>query len=540
MKNRTPWSVVKSAGVLGRWAKTGERTPCGPEAGAGPGRPGGKPGSFREEKGEGTRPVRCLPELFVTALVGALALLQACADDALVEPTAVEEGASDLEALLAVGSEAAASTGSAAWGCVADGHCELDGITANACGNGADYDEATGECNCASWETLNEDGKCELDEDDGGGDDDGGEGGGGDGEEGGGGEGGGGGDDGDDDGDDDDEEEKEDEEEEEFVVELTCDPTRPVRGGSVNCEPTVTNSSGSVSYSWAFTPSDGSLPVVNADDGSKWSGALVVAGQVVVTVKDKVNTASDSVSVGVRNRRWGTSFDRADGFTFPGPPIFSGSTFLGENRSARTGSLSYFDVLENAGKSVVVEVDDGPNKGYWYVESETYAVDRKEYVNIRLTPNGQVEIPVGKAKVNAWTYLIGLGFNPQLTLDGTMRHEGLGGAPGPNGKGHSGQMRKANTANACGDAAALVEPIVRGTESDVENKVGEVEENAETAFAWATNHHFVHGNFQPMTAPIVYFNPADTTIAPQAYYVEDAAGNDSEPPRPPECDWSNF
>ncbi|MCE2455646.1 MAG: hypothetical protein J4G12_07455 [Gemmatimonadetes bacterium] len=45
---------------------------------------------------------------------------------------------------------------------------------------GGTYDEDTGECNCASWETLNEEGMCVLDEDD---DDDGGGGGGDDDEE---------------------------------------------------------------------------------------------------------------------------------------------------------------------------------------------------------------------------------------------------------------------------------------------------------------------------------------------------------------------
>ena len=67
-----------------------------------------------------------------------------------------------------------------------------------------------------------------------------------------------------------------------------------------------------------------------------------------------------------------------------------------------------------------------------------------------------------------------------------------------------------------------------------------MERYAVRTFAWATNHHFVHGNFQPKTAPIVYFDPSDTTIGPQAYYVEDPAGNDPEASRPPECDWSNF
>ena len=59
-------------------------------------------------------------------------------------------------------------------------------------------------------------------------------------------------------------------------------------------------------------------------------------------------------------------------------------------------------------------------------------------------------------------------------------------------------MEKANTASACGDAAALVEPIVGSTETDVENAVEDVEENANDALAWATDHTSCTATFPRM------------------------------------------
>ena len=320
----------------------------------------------------------------------------------------------------------------------------------------------------------------------------------------------------------------------------------PVRGETLTCWADPIDFSASVSYSWTFTPSDFTLPGVQKDGGSSWSGVLVAGGVVAVTAQDTVNSDSATVRVHVWKRDWFTSFKRQAGFTF-NLPIVVTSDALGLNTSALPPFVSSFwQVLEGKGESKLAEVVGGPNDGYWYVESHNYAVDRLEWVNSRLTAGVAAEIPDGGVTVNAWTYLASRGFTPQLTQDGAWAHEGMGGPLGPNGKGHSGQMQKANTASACGDAAALAEPIVGSTESEVDDAVKDVEYWARRTFSVATDHHFVYGNYPPNAALVLFdssaaINPGtnpgtNPRIVPgiqdqQIFQVV---------PQPPGCTWSNF
>ena len=334
---------------------------------------------------------------------------------------------------------------------------------------------------------------------------------------------------GDDDGDDDDTEE-----EERLEIELTCTPGTVTRVRSVSCVATSDNAIGTTSYEWLFRPKDGGVRIWDhgppqglsaiqggADVGAKWAGPMVAGGKVSVIVLDSTRFASTAAEVSVTPRsgnRW-TVENR--GFA-RGPDLKEYIIPAGGDVGLNTntfGSGYPFHILE--GWAMLGSVESGPNKGYGYVASQSYFIDRQWRINERLTSSGPAEVPYVKPNgdtviVNHWTYLVNKGRNPQPARTGVQAHESYG----QNGaKGHQGQIEKALNTSTCKDAGGLLERVVADNPSDASRIMDDIRVKGNEAFAYSTWHNYVHSNF---TGDIVLYDP-NGTKPPFIYTLTDSA-----------------
>lgn len=333
-----------------------------------------------------------------------------------------------------------------------------------------------------------------------------------------------------------------------FFVTLDCTPSVE-RGQHVTCraEPHGVEDESDVLYSWKFVPAGGvplrggalweNLEEVSRDSvkSATWTGRGVWGGTVRVTAVDGEGLqgiGTNAFHVDPRNWTTRDSLLRGDSLT---NYINGNRDKLGMNSDGKpnSSSSSVLDILK--GSSAVAVVADGPNKGYAYVESHDYHVKRYWHVNERLLASGPAEIPdTGRSPVNAWTYLTRRGKNPALLLAGTTAHERYG----QNGaKGHQGQIKKVLTPKACGDVAALLEPLVADTKAKAERLRNIFEWAADSAFVMGVLHNHVYGN-HGTGSPIVWWAPGyrpfdtlhvDRYDRSQAYNYTSVG-----------CDWQSF
>ena len=188
--------------------------------------------------------------------------------------------------------------------------------------------------------------------------------------------------------------------------------------------------------------------------------------------------------------------------------------------------------LEGRNGEVLAEVKSGPNKGYWYVEKQTYEVKRYWHINVRLTPNGPAEIPDTSQNdtVNAWTYLDRRKSSPHLIFNGVKNHEGYGSGVS---KGHQGQIEAALTTSACGDDAGLVERVVKASEAEAALQVARLETTAWKALEHAASHYYVYGNHS--NSPMVAYSPGQS---PLIVYYTDNQSSSAPHTAPSGCVWS--
>ena len=299
--------------------------------------------------------------------------------------------------------------------------------------------------------------------------------------------------------------------------------------------PRHSNEKGEVAYQWRFIPEDTDVQIfdhgppepvglqnveIDSTGTNTWSGPVAASGKISVMAQDSTQFAHVHVTFSVTERSgWtvATLGFSADWGTFSGRRLIPGG-LLGFNGNSAE-SPYYDDVLE--GVALVYEVLSGPNRGYGYVNSESYFVKRKGMLNWRITQSGPADVPYVKSNGDTiffthWTYLDSIyGHDPKKLRDGVRGHEsfGLGG-----GTGHQPQLMKAFTTSTCKNAAGIVERIVGNTWSAAQKLVDKVKGAATKAFQMSADHHRVHGNY--FQAPVVTY---DGVNSPYLSLVSDAA-----------------
>lgn len=343
-----------------------------------------------------------------------------------------------------------------------------------------------------------------------------------------------------------------------FIVRVDC-RTALTRSETVTCAAETRNGTGSINYVWTYTPESGGVriwdrgtsfeslnAVSEAISSNLWEGTAVHGGDVKVVATDEDGNTDDATTdFTVSARVWSNTMASAFANSFARTDSISQYLYynanIGLNVAAGNLSALFTDILQgdadsNNGTSTaaVAGVRTGPNKGYGYVKSQAYVIDRRYRVNIRLESRGPVEIPdAGQGDtVNHWTYMTRRGWGPQALLDGVIRHEGRGDGVR---KGHQGQIEVAATAASCGDAATLVERIVANSEERARRLREQVETNARESFEEAAYHHRVHGHF---TSNFAFWAPGLST--PVHIVHSDAQGTGPGHSPRPECDWSSF
>ncbi len=166
---------------------------------------------------------------------------------------------------------------------------------------------------------------------------------------------------------------------------LTC--SSPVtRGGTVECR--VSAGDATVS-GWRFTPADTSVPTVeDSSSSSTWRGTAVTPGSVTVTLSDGIAPRSfiSGFSVSDRSSPWSSRQVYAE-TTQPLVPDVEPDidVTLGRNCNV-TGCADPMRILpspftQSSEGSIAARVDSGPNRGYWYVESSHWRMDRIGAIN---------------------------------------------------------------------------------------------------------------------------------------------------------------
>ena len=209
---------------------------------------------------------------------------------------------------------------------------------------------------------------------------------------------------------------------------------------------------------------------------------------------------------------------------------------LGRNANgpAVGSSTSVYDVM-GGDRAAVYSVESGPNEGYAMVEYGSYSVFRYRQINERLQRTGPEEIPDGDSTVRHWNLLKSKGYAPEMLLAGIMAHEGYGQS---GAKGHQGQIEKALTVEACGDAMAITARIVAPNEEEATELRDQTEGIADTAFIMSTLHDKVHGNMGNAGAVAVLWKPNES---PKYTVVRDRRDPDQRRNfSSPGCDWSSF
>ncbi len=325
-------------------------------------------------------------------------------------------------------------------------------------------------------------------------------------------------------------------------VSLKCDATT-VRGSVVTCKATTRNARGPV-YEWLFAPkpervkirkgmSAPVLPKVEKENthSSTWSGEAAAGGKVSVVVKDSTRFAHSHVTIEVTDGGHSTPVSLSEGAKLTNH-LWPGN-LLGKNANA-AGDASIGQMMGGDG-AAVYPVASGPNEGYHIVGYTSYSVHRYRQMNERILATGPKEIPDGDSTVRHWDYLKSFGYDPYELFIGTLRHEGYGGFIAGK-KGHQGQIEKAITVEACGDAGAITARIVAPTFDEAQELRDLTEGIADTTFAMATLHNHVYGHHN--NSPIAYWKPGKSPYTNFENDLYDSRDNFNF--SSPGCDWSSF
>lgn len=249
----------------------------------------------------------------------------------------------------------------------------------------------------------------------------------------------------------------------------SCSPTSPimrcsssmVRGNEVTCNVTFGEAEGDNSLTWSatgwrFESGDGTA-VTEPSGSTSWSGAAVVGGDVYVTLRDSNGNStqlSSSYAVTSRDWRWGSvnwSYTQGAAPVCDSREPVPGTTIhLGWNTNRGTCLPTEGRVLPNmiinprAGYTLAPQVTSGPNKGYWYVASAAYYMDRVSGLNPQIAGNGTpFQLPEGAqatacrsamslgvgAPVNVYNYSFNgqcKGVDVNAFLTAAWGHEGFG------------------------------------------------------------------------------------------------------------------
>ena len=349
--------------------------------------------------------------------------------------------------------------------------------------------------------------------------------------------------------DDNDDDENDDEEGEKLRIELKCSTWAP-RGDRADCAVTPQNAHGDVTYRWRFAPSPERVPIRTGVEGplleplealgmdSTWKGKAAAGGKVSVMAEDSTRFAHAHVRFEVDDGGYTTPVGLEEGDRITDYLWGDGGKILGErvgrNANGPTVGSSYgaLDIIMDRAGVHVVEA--GPNRGYAIVRYDRYSAVRYRQINERLDSTGPKEIPYGDTLARHWDYLKAKGYDPSRFLDGVMAHEGYGRI---GRKGHQGQIEKALTVEACGDAGAIAARIVAPTAQVAEELMEQTEAIADTAFLMAALHDHVYGNMGASGAVGVAWAPNES---PKIFVHYDEMADTSYNFSSPGCDWSSF
>jgi hypothetical protein len=267
---------------------------------------------------------------------------------------------------------------------------------------------------------------------------------------------------------------------EDLLVEVVCDNLAPVRAAMVDCTATASGTGETVSFEWVFRPDSitvfpgqgaprflpsSDVPGPSGPGADSWAGRVVTSGWIVLVGSTATpDSAQDSVHVAVQPRAgpaWETTESiigpiQNDSLTMANHPIVNDTTrLLGANRHVDGTDL----IAWSGGRDDAPLIsDNGPNHGYFYVDSAGYRWERSYWLNPHITPSGPVHA-VYQGQKNHWDGLLAMvpGATPQALLDGVTAHERYGAGAGA---GHQGRYRDAMIGDQCGNINRLMERVV--------------------------------------------------------------------------------
>lgn len=147
------------------------------------------------------------------------------------------------------------------------------------------------------------------------------------------------------------------------VGRLQC-PVSVTRGDNTNC--TASGPSGATFSNWSFTADSGSVVSRDPSSNGTWSGTVVAAGNVSVTVTSSVGSIVVSRHISVNPRSWHTAAASAvqvpngSFIVLPVPPVSSGSD----------SGLGYYRWDVSHQGTNYTTISSGPNTGYTYYANQ--------------------------------------------------------------------------------------------------------------------------------------------------------------------------
>jgi hypothetical protein len=266
---------------------------------------------------------------------------------------------------------------------------------------------------------------------------------------------------------------------EDLLVDVECDNPAPVRAAMVECIAAASGTGETVSFEWIFRPDSitvfpgqdapkflpsADVPGPSGPSADSWAGRIVTSGWVVLAGSTSTpESAQDSVHIAVQPRTgpaWETTESiigpiQNDSLTNLNHPVLGATTTIGANRHVDGTDL----IIWSGGREDAPLIsDNGPNHGYFYVDSAAYRWDRSYWLNPHITPSGPVHT-VYQGQKNHWDGLLAMvpAASPQALLDGVTAHERYGTGAGA---GHQGRMRDAMIGEQCGNINRLMERAV--------------------------------------------------------------------------------
>lgn len=210
---------------------------------------------------------------------------------------------------------------------------------------------------------------------------------------------------------------------------------------------------------------------------------MVTPGWIVVVATDAPDSAQDSVHVAVQPRT-GPTWETRDSIVGPAqndsltdanhPVVDDTTRLLGLNLHVDGTDLF---VWSGGREDAPIVSDNGPNHGYFYVDSAGYRWDRNFWINPHITPTGPIHELDGGLPANHWFGLLARNptADPQALLDGVTAHEEYGSGSGS--AGHQGRMRDAMIGEQCGNINRLMERVVGNSPTFVQLVVGVLDQS---------------------------------------------------------------